>query len=554
VTVLEAALDLREEGFSIIPCSSNKKPCIESWKKYQKEIADENTVRQWFENTENNIGIVCGEVSGNLIVFDFDDMASGETWRKDHAFLINGAPVVRTGRGLHIYIKTETPIRSSRCESFEVRSEGCYIVAPPSVHESGAVYALISGDLAKIPTIPAEFLGLDTRPLIEQAKELSEEKKLIEGNRNSELFADACAMRARGFGAEAVLAGISAENKAQCNPPLDEDEVRRIADSALRYGPSEKPEEEEKPPRILSVSDILEYPLIDYVVDLYAPRESLVNLSAYSGLGKSVFVSALTISTMSALPFLGKFRVRHPGSVLFFDEETPKSYWGDRAKKMGFRVDDPFFLAHFLGYKLDDDKGFNMISNLVAQYSPVLVVFDTLIRFHTGDENSAAAMAPVMGRLRKIANMGPCVYVLIHQNKNSADVRLRSRGSSDIIGACDLELALMEKGPKDHKIIELRSVKARLAPVSPINLKIEEVEGVLSISECDDWNAEQEEAMDSILRESETGLSITAIHAALTAQGVEITRRTVANRLKKMDIPSTEGPRHARIYRIADDT
>ena len=274
----------------------------------------------------------------------------------------------------------------------------------------------------------------------------------------------------------------------------------------------------------------------------------MVNLTAYTGTGKSVFASALAVSAMSGLPFLAKFKVYRQGPVFYFDEETPRSYLKDRLQKMGFRIDDPFLCAHFTGLKLDNDRDFQIIRAQIAKHQPVLVIFDTLIRFHTADENSASEMAVVMAHVRELANLGPTVLLQIHQNK-VGELRTRSRGSSDIVGACDLELALTEK---DHGLLTLQSVKARMAPIPPITLRIQEIDGRLEIAEAEEWSEEQTEAIDELLAEATEGISITAMHGRLKEQGIDIGRRTVVRRVESMadKLTYTLGPRNVRLYRM----
>jgi len=53
-------------GYSVIPCNG-KKPSV-SWKQYQKIPATIEQAKNW----TGNIAIVCGKVSGGLVVLDFD--------------------------------------------------------------------------------------------------------------------------------------------------------------------------------------------------------------------------------------------------------------------------------------------------------------------------------------------------------------------------------------------------------------------------------------------------------------------------------------------------
>lgn len=66
------ALHYRSLGFSIIPVESNKKSLI-YWKTYQSRIMSEGSVRILFDHyLFSGIAIVCGEISGNLLVIDID--------------------------------------------------------------------------------------------------------------------------------------------------------------------------------------------------------------------------------------------------------------------------------------------------------------------------------------------------------------------------------------------------------------------------------------------------------------------------------------------------
>jgi RecA-family ATPase len=285
-------------------------------------------------------------------------------------------------------------------------------------------------------------------------------------------------------------------------------------------------------------------------VDPFLPAGALVLVTAFTGVGKSLFASQLSIAAMSGLPFLGRFGVNRPGSVLYFDEESPRAYLRDRVAKMDFRAEDPLFLYHFTGVKLDNDEDFELIRGQVEKHKPVLVVFDTLIRFHNADENSASEMAGVMGRLRALANMGPCVMVQIHQSKQG-ELRVRSRGSSDIVGACDLELALMVKD-EQHGLLTLQSVKARMAPIPPMTLKIQLVEDRLEIVEAEDWTTEQKDTMTEILAEAAESLSASALHRELESRGVKVSLNTVRARLAAMGLPYELGPRGAKLYHLAE--
>src|SRR5262245_37416329 len=101
--LVAAALYL-EAGLSIIPCESRgKKPKV-PWKRFQNERPDERLLHSWFSGNDLNLAIVCGVVSGNLVVLDFDVPGIYEKWAAGHPDVANVAPTVKTSRGRHVYL------------------------------------------------------------------------------------------------------------------------------------------------------------------------------------------------------------------------------------------------------------------------------------------------------------------------------------------------------------------------------------------------------------------------------------------------------------------
>ncbi|RLI73859.1 hypothetical protein DRP04_15325, partial [Archaeoglobales archaeon] len=142
------ALDYYELGLSVIPLEyKNKKPVI-NWKPYQERQPTREEVINWFSNKPRNVGIVCGKVSGNLFVIDIDNeegynrfMEKIKQTRIEE--LVDNTWIVRTGKGYHIYFRCEEPVKSRRFKGCDVKGEGGYVVAPPSVHPSGNYYSFV---------------------------------------------------------------------------------------------------------------------------------------------------------------------------------------------------------------------------------------------------------------------------------------------------------------------------------------------------------------------------------------------------------------------------
>ena len=61
-------------GLSVLPAvRAHKFPAVGKWKTWQERLPTEIEVEAWFANKHDAVCIVCGEVSGNLEVIDFDN-------------------------------------------------------------------------------------------------------------------------------------------------------------------------------------------------------------------------------------------------------------------------------------------------------------------------------------------------------------------------------------------------------------------------------------------------------------------------------------------------
>src|SRR5687768_15982957 len=70
--VFEAALTFHRAGLCVIPLRG-KHPALTEWKQYQATRPTEQEIENWHTSgLLTNIGLVCGAVSNNIIVIDFD--------------------------------------------------------------------------------------------------------------------------------------------------------------------------------------------------------------------------------------------------------------------------------------------------------------------------------------------------------------------------------------------------------------------------------------------------------------------------------------------------
>ncbi len=151
--IKEQALQYLAMGLSIVPVGKDKVALIK-WEEFQKRHPTKDEVEQWFQKwPDANIAIVTGQVSG-VVVIDFDTpdaLAIGK------AKGLPNTPMVQTARGYHAYLKYREGVRNFQKRAdlpgIDLRGDGGYVVAPPSVHENGHIYSWCSDDvpLAELP-------------------------------------------------------------------------------------------------------------------------------------------------------------------------------------------------------------------------------------------------------------------------------------------------------------------------------------------------------------------------------------------------------------------
>jgi hypothetical protein len=156
--MFDSALAYAQHGFHVFPlhsmrngrCSCNR-DCGKTAGKHPRvaggfkaATADPEQILAWWRKwSDANIGIATGAVSG-IIVLDVDGAEGHAALQKliaKHGPLPR-TPVVKTARGWHLYygLPPGKVISCSTGGGLDVRGEGGYVVAPPSVHASEHIY------------------------------------------------------------------------------------------------------------------------------------------------------------------------------------------------------------------------------------------------------------------------------------------------------------------------------------------------------------------------------------------------------------------------------
>ena len=254
----EAVEGYLQEGFNVIPihaldkngvclcykrkdCDAPGKHPETGWEKYKYEVATRKEVDRWFQQGECNIGIVTGEISG-IIVLDIDAKPGKnglETLQKMGLEIPHTRKVI-TGSGGHHYFFKHPGFHVPNSVSFagdlpgvDIRGDGGYVVAPPSIHASGNLYQW--DNRAEIVDAPEWLIELvmETPAKGEKKNAVDFTERLKEGERNHELNRRAWSLLGRGFNREEVISIIQSLNQYMCDPPLEEAEVTRLLTNTI---------------------------------------------------------------------------------------------------------------------------------------------------------------------------------------------------------------------------------------------------------------------------------------------------------------------------------
>jgi len=156
----EASRGLIERGFEIFPLQPGKKIPFAGTRGCKDASKDDEIVFEWSRKWPNaNIGVACGEAS-DIIAIDVDVKAAaggGDSlvWLWNQGKELTRTLTVRTPTGgLHFYYRWIAGVSNSQgriAPGIDVRSDGGYVVAPPSVIEGQPYTWVTEAPIVELP-------------------------------------------------------------------------------------------------------------------------------------------------------------------------------------------------------------------------------------------------------------------------------------------------------------------------------------------------------------------------------------------------------------------
>lgn len=462
-TFLETALEYLGRGWCVIP-ARGKKPLVE-WRDFITERPTEAQLRSWAEEWPSaNIAIVTGRVS-NLVVVDVDPDRGG-----DPSVIYDRFPtelIARTGGGgahfFYLYPEDVARVPNQVGKTgYDVRADGGYVIAPPSVHpDTRRTYQFMrQGEKGSAPewAVEGRKFQAESADGPEDGDTFQVEFKddkwlstLLEGvdsgGRN-----DACARLAGYFAkkdmAYEVALGIVSQWNDKNNPPLSASEIQTTLSSVYRthrrnYKDREgKTKKGDGPPPEFELMTMDNFMVqfgasaVTWAVDDWLPAKTIAFVVSPPGSYKTWMILDLAVSIASGLPFLGHYEVKDKGPVVVIQQEDFHGQLAERVAsvtaskfKMGFdhptEGDDfsadlpptlPINMHTERRLRFADERIMEAFAAKMRQVKPKLIIIDPLYSAGSTDDYMAKT-AEQMFALKRLRDEIGCSFLVVHHTK-----------------------------------------------------------------------------------------------------------------------------------------
>lgn len=455
---------------------------------------DPEIVRKWFADfPESNYGIATGAISG-IVVVDADIRESGDVlWielAKEYESLSPTPHAFSGGGGRHVFFRH--PGRSIKSitnlwPGIDVRGESGYGVGPGSKHVSGGIYdwqGCCSPEDCMLSDMPGWLLEkLAQREQPERDQEVSTQgwleqslAGLTTGNRNDTFSRVAGKLLRAGLKAPEIKALLLPHAQGCAFP---ETELSSLIDGICkRYGAPEEVTVFHSVPLAEYLKD--ESLEIRWMIEGIVPSKSAGILAGSPGLGKSWALMDLSIEVARGGKWLGQFQASTE-TVLYVDEENSPNLIVSRFTKLingkeMAAAPGNFHVLAGMGISLSNEKKLKTLREELDRIKPGLVIMDSLVRVHQGEENSATEMAAVFGVVKGLIREFGCTILFAdHLRKAGAFVSSQDamlRGSSEKLAFVDVLLSM--RRAQDAIILEHAKSRSGV-PVPSFIVRIEDI-------------------------------------------------------------------------------
>jgi Bifunctional DNA primase/polymerase, N-terminal/AAA domain/Primase C terminal 1 (PriCT-1) len=545
---------------------------------FKDATQDESKLREWWgAHPDANIGIPTGPASGiDLLDVDVHGDKDGERTLAEligkHGALPATREVRTGGGGRHLWFRSAPGLRCGTDAlglGLDVKAAGGYMLAPPSQHATGNVYAFTN----QLPWAPwpewVLALLIQPKPAEAETPRESAAGKVRHPHRHQSLMSLAGDMRHRGLGEAAIRAALLVHNQEICEPPLPDDEVGEIARSAGKYQPGNNA----KPPSqavMRRASDIKP----EHVQWLWPGRIPLGKLTLFAGdpdQGKTCVAVDAAARVSGGGEWPDGARVDSGSVIIMSAEDDPADTLVPRLIAAGAHLERVHFLE---ASRLVTADGKNITRNVtLADLATIedglklvndvrLVIVDPVSAYLSGetDSHKNAEVRCLLAPLAELAAKRRISVVLItHLAKSGGSALYRAIGSIAFIAAARAGwiFGRDKEDPERRLMLPLKNnlaadlgglayslegckitVEGGEAPV----VKVHWHEGTVDLKADDLFAAEPEdrsevtEAIDLLKVALAGGAAVESTSLLSAAEDAGISRRTLFRAKKKLGV------------------
>jgi archaellum biogenesis ATPase FlaH len=496
----------RSKGLPVLKVDRGTKEChIDNWDKLSPEKLERMIT------DEDDVGIRLD----NLSVLDFERPELVEAMFTEGVDVLSQHSwVAKTGRGYHIYMRG-LPLGKKIVKADELvefrSSADYYVVAPPSLHPSGARYEWVT-DIEKVGIAEASPQALERMrhrvevlrlfgPFIKRLEKAWTEShrhylalwlsgvlyKLGYGQEDAELVIKAVARLAHDnevgdrmralhdtYRKERREVGAWSKLRAELESIVGTEKAREL----LSLLPRPELDFEIKPLSQL----VAEAKPIEWIAEGLVPKYGLVILAGKAGVGKSFLSLHLAHAVANGENLLGIVPIQHRGRVLIIDNENYPGLYLQRVAALGLNPLDGIDVLNLSGFRIDSKGCVEWLEKTLMDQKYSMIILDSWSDLTSRvDENKADEVGRVLSRLRRLSYENECCFVLIHHlRKNlpfAVEAKDELRGSSALVNEADV--VLLMQNFKDTKF--LKTIKMRYGDEQAFEVRFEKDGGRLAI-------------------------------------------------------------------------
>lgn len=488
--LLDAALAYHEQGYSVIPLQPGDKKPLTRWEEFSRRRASIEEIREWWRKTPNaNVGLIMGQIS-NTIAVDIDTDRGGNAERVYEIAPTN--LISRTGGGgYHLIYNYNNEIDRNKVgkNGVDIRSNGGYIVAPPSIHNNGKQYEWFKH--GKAGTVTRQLIAYLKLPQLAPETEGENPKWLTnallgvsDGSRN-----DTCAKLVGYYAGKGIPKDVTLmmllnwDNLNQ--PPLGADRIQLTVESvyktSYKYSPLPETTRAASTFNVMTMNGFMREfgaQAVSWIVPEWLPQGTIAFAVSPPGTYKTWMLLDLAISVASGTPFLNKYPIESQGPVLMIQQED---HHGGLAERLGVIMnarynilppiidpgftlnpppDLPIYFHTDRSLKFNNKGMMDALEEQIERIRPKVVIIDPLYSAAETDDYMAKS-AGEMFRLKELRDKYGCSFIIAHHKKKKADGNEREGlWGSQFLNAF-LETGWQIRRTGDSTISVLRHFKVR---------------------------------------------------------------------------------------------